>query len=174
MAKQYFLIPSDAGINYLGGEIPAGFNIPKNDCPGSFQYLGMVNRQDPAFSWLSSDIHLICPVYMDMDKVWLDYSDPDNPAIINLDEINNLGTAYDNLKPDSVVIYERARFETRPTCGEGEDRYGVTGVPRWIQEEDVPVCPKTGIQMKLLCQFELLFHPEVKVKYTNVGGWYKR
>lgn len=176
MDKQYLFIPANDGINYLGGDIPQEFTIPENNCPGSFQYLGFLNKNDPAFDWLPSDIHLICPVYMNMEEVWLDYSDPLKPAIVNLDEINDLDTEYDDLKSDSVIIYEKVNFDSHPNTPSLRGSIGLAGVPSWIQHDEIPVSPRTNKPMRFLCQLEYTFEPEIKVRYTNVepeDEWFK-
>lgn len=176
MTSQYSLVPQSGGINYLGGEIPSNFNIPENSCPGSFQYLGMLSNDDQAFSWLPFDLNLICPVYMNIDKVWLDYTDPQNPVIINVDEVNNLDSEYDDLKPGSVITYEKVKFNTQIAGAPLLGRIGLAGLPSWLQNEDIPVCPKTTSKMKFLCQLEYRFDTEIKVQYTNVvneDDWYK-
>ncbi|HUH74441.1 MAG TPA: hypothetical protein VLZ75_08525 [Chitinophagales bacterium] len=170
----YALIESNIGINYLGGETPSDFKIPENKCPGSFQYLGMLSNKDQAFDWLPFDLHLICPIYLDIDKVWIDYNDPLNPIILNKEEIDNTGSAYDELKNDSFVIFEQKNFNTIKVA-ERSLGFGVTGVPNWIQYPDIPMCPISKKTMKFLCQ--LGDYVDVKVSKTNVhpeDDWYKQ
>jgi hypothetical protein len=161
---------SNSGLNYLGGEIPSDFKIPKNKCPGSFQYLGKLSQQDQAFNWLPFDINLICPIYLDIDKVWIDYKDPLNPKILNHEEIDSTGTAYDDLKDDSFIIFEQKKFKTSKSS-----EYGITGVPNWIQYPDIPICPESKRTMRFLCQIG--DYIDVKVSKTNVhpeDDWYKQ
>ncbi len=167
--QPYELEESDTGLSHLGGEIPEDFKVPDNKCPGSFQYLGKLSNEDQAFNWLPFELHLICPIYLDIDKVWIDYNDPQNPKIINKEEIENAGTAYDDLKDDSFVIFEQKKFRTIEVS-----EYGFAGVPGWIQYPEIPTCPKSKKTMRFLCQMG--DYMSVKVSKTNVNpedDWYK-
>ena len=168
--KLYGFVESHDGANYLGGEIPNDFEIPDNQCPGSFQYLGMLSSKDEAFDWLPFDLHLICPIYLNIDKVWIDYKDPLHPRILNKEEIDATDTEYLDLKSDSFIIFEQRNFRTNPTLD-----YGFAGVPNWIQYPDIPMCPESNRAMKFLCQIGDFI--EVKVSRTNVHpevDWFKR
>ena len=166
--REYYLIRNPNGVSHLGGDISEGFSIPQNKCPGSFQYLGYLNNQDRGFRFLESGIHLICPIYMNIDKVWLDYSDAMNPIIINLDEINSLDTEYEDLNDNSIISFEKTPFITTPIKTDSNYRLGRTGKPDWIQHKEVPVCPMTNNKMRFLCQLEYQFQEPIKTKYTNV------
>jgi len=162
------------GLNTLGGEKPDDFEIPINTCPGSFQYLGKISQRSIGFDWLPFDLNLICSIYLDIDKVWLDYSNPQAPLIINLEEVNDLSTAYDDLKPDSFIEYEKVKFSTKEATQIGYD-LGHSGIPSWIQYSDIPRCPKTNKTMRFVCQ--LLSNDSVKTAKTNivpVDEWYKQ
>jgi len=161
------------GLNYLGGKIPENFKIPENKCPGSFQYLGFLSKSCKAFKWLPYDINLISPIYMDMDKVWLDYTIPNEPSIINIEEINSLTTAYDDLKNDSFIEYKKKKFiaEKSDCIDYG---IGVGGIPNWVQYSDIPRCPRSGKTMRFLCQLQ---SDSVLTNKTNVetkDDWYKQ
>lgn len=168
--RLYGFEESDNSLNYLGGKIPDNFKIPNNKCQGSFQYLGRLSNKDQAFNWLPFDLHLICPIYLDIDKLWIDYKDPLKPKILNKEEIDNTGTAYDDLKGDSFISFERKNFKTIKAS-----EYGFAGVPNWIQYPDIPICPESKRTMKFLCQIDDCIN--VKVSKTNVepaDNWYKQ
>lgn len=163
---------TENGENWIGGNIPSDFSIPTNNCPGSFQYLGKLSKESIAFGWLPFDLNLICPIYLDLDKIWLDYSEPNSPQILNLDEVNSLSTAYDDLISDSFIEYKKIRFTTKEDIAIG---YGIgfSGIPNWIQSSDIPKCPKTQKTMRFLCQLQS--SDEIKTKATNikpVDEWY--
>ena len=166
--REYYLLRNPNGNSYLGGEPPECLNIPKNNCPGSFQYLGYLDNHDCGFKFLEFGFHLICPIYMNIDKVWLDYSDPTSPQIINYDEIDSLDTAYDALNETSIVVFEKTPFITLPAKRKHMDRLGRAGKPRWIQDDDSPTCIKSNTKMKFLCQLEYQFQEPIKTAYTNV------
>lgn len=162
------------GMHWMGGEGPVGFQFPENNCPGSFQYIGFINRNDPSFSWLPFSLNLVCPVYVDFFQLWLDYSDPAKPVVINSSEINSAGTAYEDLKKDSVVIFNQVMFRTEENSGYGYD-FGFTGVPEWIQYPDIPRCPKINKTMRFVCQ--LVSDTGVGTRTTNVKPekeWYRQ
>lgn len=150
--EPFNFIPSPNGNHKLGGVPPEDFNIPVNKCPGSFQYLGLISRKDPTFNWLPFDIKLICPIYMNFDKIWIDYSDANSPVILNPDEVNSLSTDFDEiLKPDSYIQFEEWPFKTKITKERGNG-LGCTGVPFWFKTPDIPRCPKSNRTMRFLCQ----------------------
>jgi len=168
----YNFIEDKNGLNYIGGKIPQDFKIPVNKCPGSFQYLGLISHNSLGFEWLPFDINLISPIYMDMDKVWLDYSSSKEPQIINLDEINSLTTAYDDLVADSFVAYCKKPFST-VLSSEIEYGFGATGIPNWIQFSDIPRCPKSGKTMRFLCQLQSDIVNTAETNVVNKDEWYK-
>lgn len=174
MNKIFNFDTSEDGENWLGGKIPSDFIIPENTCPGSFQYLGKLSQTSPAFTWLPFDVHMICPIYLDIDKVWLDYSIPTAPVVLNIEEVNSLTTAYDDLKLDSFIEYQKVPFTT---SSDEEFGFGIgfSGIPNWIQFPDIPRCPKTNKTMRFLCQ--LLSSDDVKTKNTNIqpaDDWYNQ
>jgi hypothetical protein len=160
------LMPAPAGAHRLGGDIPHGFTIPKDaQVPVSFQYLGYIDPKDPVFSWLPFTLHLTCPIFLNFEKVFLDYSDPLAPIVLNGDELADTDSSFDELSQDSVIIYESLAFDTQPAIGYG-DGIGHSGVPSWIQWPDIPRCPKTNKIMRFLCQFNM--NVQVKASYHNV------
>lgn len=160
--------------SHLGGSVPKYFEIPKNNCPGSFQYLGKISKNSIGFSWLPHDIDLICPIYMDIDTVWLDYSDHNAPTIINLEEVNTLTSAYGDLMEDSFIEYEKVPFSVIKGTQLAFD-LGHSGLPNWIQFSDIPRCPRTHKTMRFLCQ--LYSSDLVLTSKTNIepeSEWYKQ
>lgn len=166
--REHYLLRNPSGKSYLGGEIPDGFNIPENECPGSFQYLGYLNNQDRGFRFLKSGLHLTCPIYMNIGEVWLDYSDSMKPKIMNLEEINSLDTAYYDLNKSSTIIYEKIPFITTPIKKHSHYRLGLTNKPKWIQEKVNLICHKNNKKMKFLCQLEWLYEDPIKTMRNNI------
>ena len=80
--KQYEFVRDENGKHQIGGEIPLDFIIPINDFIAGFQYLGFIDNSCPLFSWLPFKVNLIHPIYTDENSVFLDYTTPNSPTII--------------------------------------------------------------------------------------------
>lgn len=137
--------------SYLGGEAPPGFTIPTFDFNAPFQYLGKFSKSDAPFAWLPFDLHIVAPIYLNFDKLYIDYSDPMNPKVIDVEKLREIDTSYDELKPDSEIVFKKAYIAGKKS---NNYTYGVahTGVPSWIQYPDIPTCPKSQKTMRFLCQ----------------------
>jgi hypothetical protein len=154
--------------SYLGGEIPNGFTIPKFNRKPSFQFLGMLSNKTESLEWLPFDLLLTVPLYGYFDPLYLDYSDPLAPKVIN--EEAYLNSDYDDeiVKHDSEIIYKKTFIKTDqvdeiPEFGEN---IGIIGVPTWIQYPAIPVCPKSGKTMKFICQ--LKFGIDIPLESTSL------
>ncbi|MEI6408632.1 MAG: hypothetical protein WCR52_04580 [Bacteroidota bacterium] len=160
----YFQIIEEVnGPHQMGGEIPAGFKIPEHNCVVPFQYFGFINNEDPKFNWLPFPVHLICPIYLNFRQLFLDYSNPNAPIILNTAEMEAADTSFkEDLNRQSEIVFEAMRFGF--TEGFKNEPKASAGVPQWIQYPDIPHCPKTGKRMRFLCQML----GGVKTKRTNV------
>ncbi|WP_046757786.1 hypothetical protein [Kordia jejudonensis] len=157
--------------SYFGGEIPKEFSIPKFEFNAPFQYLGKLSKSDEAFNWLPFDLHLVAPIYINFDKLYIDYSDPLKPKVLNIEKLKETDNSYDDIQPNSEIVYEKVFIATEKT--NDFESIGFTGVPNWIQYPEIPTCPKSKKTMKFLCQ--LTDALEVKTKRTNVhpkDEWY--
>ena len=149
--EPYFLFRTNEGESYLGGQPPKELIIPKFEFNAPFQYLGKLSASDESFKILPFDIHLIAPIYLNFDKVYVNYSSPLNPVVLEIEKLKNTGTSYDDLKPDSEIIYEKVYFEPSKTFKNGK-YLGHTGIANWIQYPDIPTDPITGQDMIFLAQ----------------------
>jgi hypothetical protein len=141
---------STDGVHRLGGEVPKKFRLPQCESAVPFQYLGFIDNRDPHFSWLPFGLHLTHAIYLDVQEVFLDYTDPLRPSIINKEDVETTGTAHDELDSKSEIIFEEQKFN----FVRDYDFYGSgAGIPRWIQNPNIPTCPKSGKRMKFVCQF---------------------
>lgn len=165
------LIFDKNGLHQLGGEVPKDFKLPENSCVVPFQYLGFINSQDKHFGWLPFTIHLTCPIYLNIENVFLDYSDPNNPTIINKNEVEEADTSYEeDLNQNTEIVFNEMNFSF--VQGEEFSENGHAGIPGWIQGPDIPNCPVSGKRMKFLCQLT----GGVSAKRTNVephDEWYR-
>lgn len=171
----YNLFQVSKSESYLGGEIPEEFSIPKFNFNAPFQYLGKFSNTEEAFNWLPFDLHLAAPIYLNFDKIFVDYSDPLNPIVLDIEKLKNTDNSYEDLKPNSEIVFEKVYIQARKSNDFGYE-FGHTGVPNWIQSPEIPTCPKTKKTMKFLCQLSY-GGPEIKTKRTNVNpknDWYKQ
>jgi hypothetical protein len=161
--KLFQLQENPTGRSQLGGEIPPDFKMPENNGVVPFQYLGYLSKHDPNLGWLPFDIHLVCPIYLNIGNVYLEYTNPLSPVIINKEEVESADTSYeDDVNQHSEIVFNEMKFDFVEAL-----EFSVTGhsgIPNWIQAPDIPVCPKSGNTMKFLCQL----HGGVSVKRTNV------
>jgi hypothetical protein len=166
----YQLTETDRGKHQLGGEAPKGFKLPTCNSAVPFQYLGCIDNRDSIFRWLPFKVHLVCPIYLNVMNVFVDYSDPMKPKVINRKEVEEADTSYDELSKNSEIVFERAKFSFVEDVTFAY--IGNAGIPNWIQASDIPRCPKSGQRMKFLCQL----NGGVGVKRSNVddpGGYFK-
>ena len=157
------LVKDKDGLHQLGGEMPSDFQHPENSCVVPFQYLGFIDHKDKNFNWLPFRVNLTCPIYLNIGNVFLDYSDPKKPTILNRKEVEKADTSYDDdLDPFSEIVFN----EMKCSFVELEEfsETGHAGLPNWIQGPDIPMCPKSGKRMKFLCQL----NGGVSAKRTNV------
>lgn len=157
------LVQNNNGLHQIGGEIPDDFQLPNNNGIIPFQYIGYINDKDPYFDWLPFKIHLACPIYLDVEKVFVNYSIPSKPIIINRKEVELASSAYDeDLDKNSEIVFEemKVNFVEDLTLS----KFGHAGIPIWKQYPKIPSCPQTGKSMRFLCQL----NRGTKTKRTNV------
>ena len=163
---------NENGIHQIGGYFSDEFLQPENNCIAPFQYLGFIDNKDKFFDWLPFKVHLTCPIFLDFEEIFLDYSNPQKPVIINRNEVEKLTTAYDEeLNQNSYIKYKSKRFNFIE-----DDKFSLeeiqSGLPRWIQGIHIPKCPKTGKRMRYLCQM----YGGTETEETNIAGrddWYQ-
>ncbi|MDJ1497093.1 hypothetical protein QNI19_29415 [Cytophagaceae bacterium DM2B3-1] len=156
------LVEASEGLHQLGGEVPANFVLPEANCIVPFQYLGYINNEDVNFQWLPFQLHLTCPIYLNIQNVLLDYSDPLHPLVLNKDELERVDTSYDDLDQNTEIVFHEMAFDFVESFDPFGDGYA--GIPNWVQYPEYPICPKTGKLMRFLCQLD----GGIKTKRTNV------
>jgi hypothetical protein len=147
------------GKQIIGGEIPNDFEIPKSKCKAPFIYLGSLNSQiEESLRWIELNLfHLICPIHADMEIIYIDYTNPNKPEIINLEEVNKLSTPFDDLNSDDKITFKATNcsFKKMKLDHIYESQIvGNIGSPLWVQNELIPRCPKTSKPMKFLVSLE--------------------
>ncbi|MBW1658210.1 hypothetical protein [Flavobacterium quisquiliarum] len=150
------------GFHQLGGDFSDEFKCPSNNCCIPFQYLGFINNEDDNFKWLPFKIHLTCPLYLNFEEIFLDYSDHTFPVILNLEDVETCETSFNEVKKDSVIIFEEQRFDFKKSVEYSGNID--SGMPNWMQGQYIPTCPKSGRKMKFLCQL----HNGSKMKSSTI------
>jgi len=149
LVQPYEFVPNKRGINLIGGCPPAEFRVPKLSSGLLLQYVGLLNQSDPVFR-LSHDLHLVYPLYINFCmEVWIDYKNPLAPTVLNDKELSSLDWV--DFKESDDIILEPVSFKTEPWPTKAKHG-GHIGVPKWIQDPYIPVCPKTNKPMELICQ----------------------
>lgn len=164
---QYEIVRDESGKHQIGGEIPKDFTIPNNEFLAGFQYLGFIDNSDSLFSWLPFKVNLIHPIYTDEYFVYLDYSNPNNPKIIEPTNTASSTSAFDEVDKNSKIIWEAVKvsLEQKEEIDEFES-IGICGQPDWLQEAEIPNCPKSGNPMRFLCQ--LGSFSDIEATFSNV------
>ncbi|BDD05271.1 hypothetical protein [Aureibacter tunicatorum] len=164
---QYEFVRDFNGKHQIGGEVPQNFKIPDNEFIAGFQYLGFIDNTDSLFSWLPFRVNLIHPIYTDEYSVFLDYTNPNNPIIIQPDDTASSTSTFEEINKNSKIIWEgvRVSLEAKEEIDEFES-IGICGHPDWLQVDETPTCPKSGNRMKFLCQ--LGSFSDIKSTFSNV------
>ncbi len=147
--KAYEFVPNKGGKSRIGGSPPSCFTTPILSSGIELQYLGLLSHSDAAFR-LQHDFHLVYPLHIDFCmEVWIDYKNPIAPTVINDKEISRLGG--DDANEDETIVLDHCQFKTVPWPTKTRHG-GHTGLAKWIQGPEIPVCPETNEKMELICQ----------------------
>lgn len=163
--KVFVFMNDHRGIHQLGGELPAGFQLPASRLTVPFQYLGYLDNKGGAFAWLPFRLHLVCPIFLNIGQVFIDYTDPVKPVLLNQGELEEADSSYEELNAETRIVFEEVKFNAVPSL-EKKRGLGHTGVPDWIQFPDIPHCPKTNKMMRFVCQLDS--DAGVGVKESNI------
>lgn len=163
--KVFAFINDTRGRHQLGGELPSDFRMPSPALAVPFQYLGYIDPADEAFAWLPFRLQLICPVFLNIGQVFIDYTNPDKPVLLNESELAEADSSYEELNAGTRIVFEAVKFSAVPLA-ERSRGLGHTGVPDWIQFPDIPRCPKTNKVMRFVCQLDS--DAGVGVKESNI------
>lgn len=154
----FFLKKCEHGRHVIGGEKPPGLQLPTHpNLTTPFQYIGCIDGTDSYFDWLKTPkLHLLFPVYECNFGVYLDWSDPNRPIILNPetfdpawwnDEMEGIETVvFDPTSYCTTTEIDIESYENKET-----DDVLLCGAPLWYQSPEIPVCPKTNETMKYVC-----------------------
>lgn len=154
----FFLVEDVNGSHKLGGKTPNDFILPTHSkMKTPFIYIGSIDTKDKRFEWINlPKLHIAYPIYECNYGIFLDYSNPNNPKIINPENITDDWYDKDTKGVEKVVFKEHSfstYIESNKNKFEGISELNpLCGVPLWIQAPDIPICPKTGKVMRFVCQ----------------------
>lgn len=147
---------NEQGLHQMGGEYPSDFFEPVHNAVTPFQYIAKISRQDALFNWLPFDLHICFPIYLHCVPIFFDYSNPQKPIIININDVNAEHSNYEPfINKNSVIIFEKAMFnlkESLPFYNADGNTNGHAGLPNYAQPNRLPKSPKTGELMPFVCQ----------------------
>ncbi|GAA4376592.1 hypothetical protein [Hymenobacter koreensis] len=164
---QFELVRNENGEHQIGGPVPQDFSIPANEFIAGFQYLGYIDNTDPVLAWLPFKVNLIHPIYTDEYAVYLDYTNPESPTIIEPQDTAASTSAFDEIDSNSQIVFEAVKVRAEQNDEIDEFEYiGICGEPEWLQEAVIPICPKSGKPMRFVCQ--LGSFSEIRATYSNI------
>lgn len=165
-SKYYEFVEDENGIHQIGGKIPFEFKIPENKFISSFQYIGFINNEDEKFKWLSFKLHLICPIYLNIEEIFLDYSNENQPKIISPNKTAEIDSEFLELNRESYIEFQSLKIGLKET-NEIDDMECIGTANNLIEVQDIenPICPKSNRKMKFVCQ--LMTFGEIPVKERN-------
>jgi hypothetical protein len=133
---------NEQGLHQMGGEYPSDFFEPEHNAISPFQYIAKISRQDELFN---------VPIFFD-------YSNPQKPTIININDVNAEHSNYEPyINKNSVIIFESAMFNFKESLSfynADGNTYGHCGLPNYSQPNPLPKSPKTGQLMPFVCQLQ--------------------
>jgi hypothetical protein len=149
--RVYQFAEKENGFHQFGGEVPKELTMPNDYFIAPTLYLGYINSQDPIFSWLKHPLHIVCPLHMNFDAIYMDYSNPLAPKFLNYSELDPEDCPFDGFTADSEIVYHPVRFNLEPYRDYGTS-LGRAGAPQWTQRPATPRCPKSGRFMRFVFQ----------------------
>jgi hypothetical protein len=175
----FFLEKDAEGLHVIGGRKPEEFILPETqDVKSQFHFIGTLDGRDPFFRWLNlSKLHIAFPLYQFGSRIFLDYSDPNKPIILNPDtfdyqlpsDVDPFPDELDFPDPDYSYPIHFLEARYRSTSHINVEKYMETsdlmlcGVPLWYQAPNIPICPKTGERMKFVCTI----NSDLEIKTTS-------
>ena len=159
-------VEDENGTHQIGGKKPIELKYPENNFISNFQYLGFINNKDQKFNWLPFKLHLICPIYLNIEELVLDYTNELEPKIIIPKKTAEIDSEFLELTENSYIEFESRKIGLIKS-DEIDDMecIGVSNRPFEVQELVIPRCPKSGKEMKFVCQ--LMTFGKISVKEKN-------
>lgn len=173
----FTLEKSTRGNHTIGGEKPKELVMPNvKHMKSCFQYIGKIDGSDKNFKWIGEkEIHIIYPLFEYVEGLFLDYTNPNEPNVLNPEVFKGeLYVDKDLGKLDNVHLTKTFFVTNSSPKPQGDNESYLCGVPIWLQEPIYPKCPKTGELMKFLCtissdkEIPLLGNKKVVEEFCNL------
>jgi hypothetical protein len=151
--KVFLLEKDPLGVHTIGGSKPKELVLPTHPALLSpFQYIGTLDCTDPLFNWINIEkLHIVFPIYDLNNGIFLNYSNPIQPEIIEPIEF------FDDSYEKYHIEYEQVNFKTSNVLDVNkyldEDAL-LCGVPLWYQFPHVPKCPISKKPMSFICSIK--------------------
>jgi hypothetical protein len=152
----FVLEKSTNGNHKIGGNIPKELIFPTHEnLKTPFHYIATIDGNDPNFSWIGLEkLHIIFPLNECNMGIFLDYSNPNKPIILNPDTFNDAW--YDPDLDNSLnVEFSEAKYSVNKEINDDafidNDGLLLCGAPLWYQMPEIPICPITKKVMKYIC-----------------------
>ena len=171
-----FLIPKEKESNsFLGQESKTNFRIPNPESiKVPFQIIAKLSKKDPIFSWLPfEEFFITYPLFTSIhDFLFLDYSNSLAPELIG--NYKDIDYPFGMMESNVIHKFKKTNLEIKSIKNLNKDEdldfeywyCARTGVPMWIQNAEIPRCPKSGKIMKFVCQIDT--SESVKVIESNL------
>jgi hypothetical protein len=149
-----FLLEKDPnGAHRIGGTKPKDLVLSTHPALASpFQYIGTLDCTDPFFNWIDMEkLHIVFPIYELNAGIYLDYSNPTQPKIIEPVEF------FDESYEEYLAEYEQVNFNTTSVLDVNKymnENALLCGVPLWYQFPHVPKCPISKKPMRFICSIK--------------------
>lgn len=143
----FYLLENKTGSNHLFGDQSSYLELPVDQGKYTVNYLGKISRE--VIDWLPfKEIELFSPEYL-KGVLYIDYSNPNKPKYINEEVIEKVNFPF-NDQAFRIKTFRKEPVEISSNKEEFQGVYGTIGVPEWIQQPQIPRCPKTNKVMKYL------------------------
>lgn len=164
--ESFHLDLDSEGLHVLGGEKPDEFSYPSERFRLPYQYLGLIKASDPAFTWVQNDLHLIYPFPVGPNVMYLDYTHALKPKLMSHvdDDLND----YPEIPEDLKINIPKQQFSIKKD-GFYQKKLGLAGVPKWVQNVHIPICPKSGNYMKFLLMLRSQFEIPIESSYSHIA-----
>ena len=156
----FFFVKDPDGNHKLGGNPPSDFKFPFHEnLKTPFIYIGSIDISDEKFEWINlPSLDLAYPIYECNFGIFMDYSNPKKPEILNPDTFDDAWFE-DSMKGIDKVCFNEQRYSVTnrldlQSYDKDQDNILLGGVPLWCHVPDIPICPKTGEIMRFVCSIK--------------------